>query len=202
MDLVIATANPGKLREIERALRMPGLRLLTAAELGEWPETEETGDTLEENARIKAESLRDRFALAALADDSGLLVDTLGGRPGVHSSRYAGPEGDAERNMDLLLRELQGIPPEERRARFGCVMALALPDGRVLYTRGECAGVILERRRGTGGFGYDPVFLPDGFDRSMAELTVEEKNAISHRGKALGAMQELLEQVLAGTDPT
>lgn len=191
--LVIATRNAGKIREMREALAdVPGLELLTYDEVGGWPEVEETGGTLEENAALKARSLAARFGMPALADDSGLLVDALGGGPGVRSSRYAGPEGDSERNMDRLLAELRGVPEERRTARFACVMALALPGGATRVTRGECEGRILTGRRGSGGFGYDPVFQPLGYDRSMAELSLEEKNAISHRGKAMRAMREVI----------
>jgi len=190
VDIVIASGNPGKIREIRAALDIPGIKLLTHAELGDWPEPEESGSTFDENAEIKALALMERFGLAALADDSGLEVDYLGKRPGVHSSRYAGPEGDAYRNMDRLLAEIQGVPADKRTARFVCVVALARPGGGTVFTRGTCEGEILTEGRGEGGFGYDPVFLPEGFDRSMAELSIEEKNAISHRGKALRAMAE------------
>ncbi len=192
MDIVIATKNTGKIREIMEALDLDGLRLLTFEGSTDWPDAEETGDTLEDNALIKARALREATGLPSLADDSGLLVDALGGRPGVHSSRYAGPEGDAERNMDRLLDELRGVPGTERTARFACVIALVLPDGREYLAHGECPGVILEARKGTGGFGYDPVFLPKGCNRSMAELSLEEKNSISHRGKALHSMKQIL----------
>jgi len=171
---------------------VPGLELLTFDDLGQWPEVEETGETLKENATMKARALCERFGVAALADDSGLMVDAIGGEPGVHSSRYAGPEGDPERNMDRLLAELDGVPEERRTARFVCVMALAPPGGETRLTRGTCEGLILAGRRGKGGFGYDPVFLPAGFERSMAQLSLQEKNAISHRGKALRAMKKVI----------
>jgi XTP/dITP diphosphohydrolase len=200
MEIVIATRNRGKIREIREALDVGGVTLRTFEEFEDWPETEETGATLEDNALIKAFALRDGFGLASLADDSGLLVDRLGGHPGVHSSRYAGPEGDAERNMDRLLAELEGVPGSGRSARFACVLALALPGGDVHVTRGECEGNILTERRGAGGFGYDPVFMPAGFDRSMAELSVEDKNAISHRGKALRAMKDVITDLNLGSD--
>jgi XTP/dITP diphosphohydrolase len=193
MDVVIASKNPGKIREIRDALDVPGLNLLTFEDLGDWEEPEETGSTFQENAIIKATTLRDLFDRAALADDSGLDVDHLDGRPGIHSSRYAGPEGDADRNIARLLGELRGVPRDRRTARFVCVIGLALPGGEVKLARGECEGVILEGRRGEGGFGYDPVFQPVGFDRSMAELSLDEKNAISHRGKALRAMRRQLQ---------
>jgi XTP/dITP diphosphohydrolase len=196
MDLILATRNAGKIREIAEILFIPGLRLHTFSEFEDWPELVETGDTLEDNAVLKADALTRRFGMPALADDSGLLVDRLGGRPGVHSSRYAGPEGDAEKNMGRLLSELDGVPETERTARFACVIALALPGADVRLTRGECEGTILIGRRGTGGFGYDPVFRPEGFERSMAELSLEEKNAISHRGKALRAMRGVLRELM------
>lgn len=192
MDLVVATKNPGKIREISDVLAVPGLVFHTFEEFSDWPEIEETGETLEENAVLKAEGLRDRYGFTALADDSGLLVDFLGGRPGVHSSRYAGPEGDSERNIDRLLAEMAGVPAGRRGARFACVIALAPAAGGLRFSKGECEGVILDARRGTGGFGYDPVFMPAGFDRSMAELSLEEKNAISHRGRALREIRSIL----------
>lgn len=194
--VIIATRNPGKIREIREAMEVPGVRLMAFDELDAFPEPEETGSTLEENALIKARALRDRFGMPALADDSGLMVDRLDGRPGVRSSRYAGPDGDSELNMELLLSELQGVPDSERSARFRCVMALCLPNGEEHVVRGECEGTILNGRRGTGGFGYDPVFLPRGFDRSMAELTVREKNSISHRGKAVREMKRVIRDAL------
>lgn len=192
MEIIVATRNSGKLREIRRVLDLPGLHLRTFEEFEEFPEPEETGSTFEENALIKARAILELYQRPGLADDSGLLVDRLGGRPGVHSSRYAGPEGNSEHNMDRLLEELDGVPRSERTARFSCVMALIIPGGGTHLTHGECEGAILEERRGKGGFGYDPIFLPAGFDRSMAELTLDEKNSISHRGKALLAMREVL----------
>lgn len=198
MDLAIATRNHGKMREMAAALDIPGLRVLTPAEAGEWPEVEETGATFQENAVLKAEALRDLKGAAALADDSGLMVDALAGEPGVRSSRYAGPEGDSEKNMDLLLERLAGVPPLERTARFACVMALALTDGELVITRGELEGSIAEARRGSGGFGYDPVFVPLGYERTLAELSLKEKNAISHRGKALSRMRVVLAGLIEG----
>jgi XTP/dITP diphosphohydrolase len=192
MEIVLATRNEGKIREIREVLDIPGLTLRSFEEFDEWPEFEETGDTLEENALLKAFTLRNTSGLPALADDSGLEVDILSGKPGVHSSRYAGPEGDAEKNMDRLLAELEGVAPDRRTARFVCVIALAFPGGEVHMARGECEGAILEARKGEGGFGYDPIFRPARFKKSMAELTLEKKNSISHRGRALRAMKEIL----------
>lgn len=196
MEVVIATGNTGKIREIRDALGFERLRLLTSDDFELWPEVEETGITLTENALLKARALLAHTGKAALADDSGLLVEALGGQPGIYSSRYGGVEGDSERNMDRLLEELAGVPEEGRGAHFSCVIALSLPDGRDLLAHGECQGRILRERRGTGGFGYDPIFMPEGFDRSMAELSLGEKNEISHRGKAIRAMAELIKSEL------
>jgi XTP/dITP diphosphohydrolase len=197
MDLIIATRNAGKIREIRGALDTPGLVLHTFEEFSGWPRVDEVGRTFEENAIIKAEALRDRFNMYTVADDSGLEVNFLEGRPGVLSSRYAGPEEDPERNIDLLLEELTSVPESWRSARFVCVIALALADKGFRITRGECLGTILPERRGTGGFGYDPVFRPAGFSSSMAELSLEEKNSISHRGKALREMKKVLEGLIS-----
>lgn len=195
MELVVASKNPGKVREIKEVLDATGLVLLTTDELGDWEEPEETGGSLEENAIIKAVSLRDRFGRPALADDSGLEVDHLSGAPGVQSARYAGKEGDSDKNMARLLEELKNVTPEERTARFRCVMALAMP-GDIRLSRGMVEGTILTERHGEGGFGYDPVFLPKGFSSTMAELSVEAKNEISHRGKALREMSKVLQTLV------
>jgi XTP/dITP diphosphohydrolase len=154
---------------------------------------EETGDTFEENARIKAHAYRDAFGLAALADDSGLEVDALDGRPGVYSSRYAGPGATDADNNALLLRELASVPAGERTARFRSVIVLVDEDGAETVAVGACEGHIGFEPRGTGGFGYDPLFWPDAAPgRAMAELTLAEKNAISHRGAALRALRAAL----------
>jgi len=196
MELLVATLNEGKLREISKELAIPGLELLSPSDVGGFELPEETGDTFEANALLKARALTAEFGKAAIADDSGLVVDSLGGRPGIHSSRYAGPECDSEKNMDLLLEEMKGMRAEDRRARFVCIVAVTAPMREPFFARGECEGRILEERRGSGGFGYDPVFLPDGFDRSMAELSLEEKNAISHRGRALRAIRPMVERMM------
>jgi len=198
MDLVIATRNVGKIREIREAVNLPGLVLRTFEEFSEWPRVDEVGKTMQENAAIKAEALRDYFSMNALADDSGLEVNFLEGRPGVFSSRYAGPEEDPDRNIDLLLRELEAVPENWRSARFVCFTALALADGGLRITKGECLGTILPERRGNGGFGYDPIFRPVGFAGSMAELSIREKNSISHRGRALREMDAVLEELISG----
>lgn len=192
--LVLATLNRGKILEIERLLSGLALELLTSKDFENWPELEETGLTFEENAAQKARALAGWSGLAALADDSGLEVDALGGSPGVRSSRYAGGEGDSEANMALLLDEMKGISDDQRRARFVCVISLCSPDGKSLEIRETCEGIITTEQRGTAGFGYDPVFVPEGMDRTVAQLSLEEKNAISHRGKALRRLRDLLER--------
>lgn len=195
MRLLIASKNEGKIREVRHVLQVPGLELLDYKDCDDWQEPVESGETLEENAIIKAITILSEYGIPAIADDSGLVVDFLSGRPGILSSRYAGPECNSERNMDLLLSEMSGVPSSKRAARFQCIIALAMPDRDVEITRGECEGTILCARKGSGGFGYDPIFKPAGYDCSMAELSVEAKNVISHRGKALRRMRAVLEQL-------
>ena len=191
---MVATANRGKLEEIRSALGFSGWEFVTAADLRSVPlEVEETGATFEENARLKAHAYRDAFGHAALADDSGLEVDALGGRPGVYSSRYAGPEATDADNNALLLREIADVPAEERTARFRSVIVLVDEEGAETVAAGACEGRIGFEPHGTGGFGYDPLFRPDAAPgRAMAELTLAEKNAISHRGAALRALKAAL----------
>jgi len=191
--LLLATCNPGKIREISGLLAGLPLRVLTRRDLEEWPVLREEGRTFEENATSKAVTLARWSGIPSLADDSGLEVEALGGAPGVWSSRYAGEEGNDAANIDLLLRELEGVPPEKRKARFVCVLALAGPGGEIMVVRETCDGSIAGEPRGTGGFGYDPVFIPEGEERTMAQLTLPEKNRISHRGKALRKLRSLLE---------
>lgn len=196
--VVVASNNRGKLTEIRTALAFPGWHFVSAGELdAEWPSPEEDGETFEDNARIKARAAVERFGLAALADDSGLEVDSLGGEPGVRSSRYAGPcATDAENNSRLLLA-LGDLPVTERRARFHSTLVFIDDDGTETVADGTCEGEIGPEPRGEGGFGYDPLFLPDAAPgRTMAELSLEEKNRISHRGAALRA----LHAALAGTE--
>lgn len=191
--LALATRNRGKIIEISRFLSGLSLCLLTCDDFPEWPVPEEKGGTFEENALEKAESLALFSGLPSLADDSGLEVDALGGAPGVESAHYAGKHGDDAANISRLLREMEGVPEKDRGARFVCVLALAGPRGERLLLRETCEGMIAEAPRGGGGFGYDPVFVPRGETRTMAELSLEEKNALSHRGKALRRLRELLE---------
>lgn len=182
MPLLIATRNAHKLAEIRAML--PGIDLVGTEDWPGVPDPEETGETFEANARIKAEAWCAATGLPALADDSGLKVDALGGAPGIHSARYAGGHGDTAANNAKLLRELTDVPAARRTARFVCALALALPGRPTRTLRGVCRGRIAETPSGAGGFGYDPLFIPEGHDRSFADLPAEVKAGISHRARA------------------
>jgi XTP/dITP diphosphohydrolase len=186
MKIVFATANAGKLREAAEVLG-PDFEIVSLAQAGITEEIPETGKTLQENSLQKATYLFERTGLPCFADDTGLEVDALGGAPGIYSARYAGPNHDHQANMDKLLKELGAT--EERRARFKTVVTLILADGQPRFFEGTCEGSIARAKRGNGGFGYDPVFLPDAYPgRTLAEVSEEEKNAVSHRGQAIRAM--------------
>ncbi len=187
---VLATANRHKVEEIRAVLGPLGWDLATAGDRGVREEIPETGDTLEANARQKALFVAELTSSICLADDTGLEVGALGGRPGVYSARYAGKDASYADNVRLLLRELEGVPPERRAARFRTVLSLAGPGKVLLEVEGAVAGRITLETRGAGGFGYDPVFLVDELGRTLAELSMEEKNRISHRGRALAAFRE------------
>lgn len=200
--ILIATSNPGKVREMEQAFAGLPIRLVPLSRLREvLPdapdvlEPAEDGATFMDNARIKAHYYRDATGLAALADDSGLSVDALGGAPGVHSARYAGVHGDDAANNAKLIAALRAAGDENAAAAYHCALVLALEDGRELTAEGACAGRMRPEARGTGGFGYDPYFyLENG--KAMAELSLAEKHAVSHRGAALRRMKALLAQML------
>jgi XTP/dITP diphosphohydrolase len=193
MRVVLATANAGKAEEIAMALGS-GVELVPRPDTV--PEVVEDADTLEGNARLKAQALVDATGLPALADDTGLEVDALGGAPGVHSARFAGPDGEAAPNRRKLLAELErvgAIDPDQRRAAFRTVLVLRRPDGSELVAQGSVEGTIAPAMRGEGGFGYDSLFVPaDGDGRTFAEMTLDEKNAVSHRGRALRRLAEML----------
>jgi XTP/dITP diphosphohydrolase len=184
-ELVVATRNPGKLREIRHLLEGAGIAVVGLDAFPDLPEVIEDGDTFAVNAAKKAETVARLTGRPCLADDSGLTVDALGGAPGVHSARYAGSQGDDAANNRRLLDELAGVPDDRRQAAFCCVMALCRPDEPTTFFTGRVTGRILSAPRGQGGFGYDPLFLVDGFAQTMAELPLDEKNRVSHRGQAL-----------------
>ena len=171
------------------------IELLTPTDLGISLDVEETGDTYEENAALKALAFARASGLPSLADDSGIEVDALAGAPGVRSARYAGTGSDKD-NVDLLLHNLNQVPQEARTARFVCVVALALPSGDIEYARGQCEGKISNERIGDGGFGYDPVFFPEGKHLTMAQLPPDEKNRLSHRGRAVRNALPAIERIL------
>lgn len=196
MKLVLASDNAHKLGEFRELFRTLNVELLSKKETGFTGEVEETGSTFEENAFIKAEAVMLATGLPAIADDSGLCVDALGGDPGVRSARYTGNHSDSDSDRyELVLKNLDGR--QDRSARFVCALCCVFPDGKVLRSRGECEGEILFAPQGENGFGYDPVFRPAGHDCSMAELTMDEKNAISHRGKALENFRKEWEKAYA-----
>ncbi len=212
MRIVVATGNPGKLAELDRILDGLDVELVPMSQLG-LPEPVEDGDTFEANALIKARAASQATGLAALADDSGLEVDALGGAPGVRSARYAADEhrpdggaGDPEaRDGDVannrrLLRELQTVAERDRTARFVCAAALVAPDGREWTERGTMEGRIVDEPRGAAGFGYDPHFVADGETRTNAELSPDEKDARSHRGAAFRAVRRHVEALVTETD--
>ena len=196
--IVAATGNAHKLAEIEAITAQFGLKIITKAQAGAGDlEVEETGTTFEENSLLKAEAIMKATGLPAIADDSGLETDALKGAPGVYSARFAGEDADDAANNQKLLALMEQVPEEARSGRFVSVVTLCYPDGNVLSARGECPGRILRELRGDGGFGYDPLFLPEGFDRTYAQITAEEKNSISHRARALEGLKAQLEKYIA-----
>lgn len=198
--VVLATGNAKKLAELRRILAehpavasgQARIEVLGLADVADYPEPAETAISFEGNALIKARAAAEVTGLPALADDSGLAVDELNQMPGVRSARWAGPEHDDDANNTLLLRQLDDLPAERRTARFVSAVALVLPDGREFVRHGEMPGRLLTELRGDQGFGYDPMFVADGQQRSNGELTAEEKDAISHRGRAVRAIAEVL----------
>ena len=190
--LLIATKNRGKVAEYRDLLADLPFQILSLEDVGIDVDVEETGSTFEENAILKAQTYAQLSGLLTWADDSGLAVDALGGWPGVHSARHAGPHATDADRIAILLQKLQGVPPEQRTAAFHCTVAVATPQGQVWTTQGMCSGVILEQPEGRGGFGYDPVFFVPVLGETFAQLTPKQKNAISHRGIAARKARELL----------
>jgi XTP/dITP diphosphohydrolase len=198
--LLLATANTKKLVELQRildgTLGSSRVELVGLGEFADYPDVPETGLTFGENALIKAREGASRTGLPTVADDSGLAVDALNGMPGVFSARWAGRHGDDDANLDLVLAQIGDVPDEHRGGAFVCAAALVLPNGREHLVEGRQTGRILRSRRGDGGFGYDPIFLGDGQDRTNAELTPAEKDAISHRGKAFRELSKVVAKEL------
>ena len=193
--LLLATNNQAKVREYKSLLHSLPYELVTLAEQGITTVVNEVGETMEENARLKATLLADKSRLLALADDSGLAVDALGGEPGLLSARYAGENASDKDRVSYLLSRLKGVPWQKRSACFHCVIAIATPDGEVEFCSGECRGMITLDPRGEQGFGYDPIFYLPELDKTMAELPSEMKNQISHRGQAARKVYQVLERL-------
>jgi len=195
--VIVASQNRKKIEEINNKFSSMGdIDFKAISEYENPPEIIEDGDTFRENALIKARETSKFTGEAALADDSGLVVDALNGEPGIYSARYGGGGLSDSDRTDLLLKNLKGIPAGERSARFKCAIAIVLPDGREFTTEGICEGTITEEKRGEKGFGYDPVFLVEGRDITMAEMDMDEKNRISHRAKALEKAETIIEEIL------
>lgn len=196
--LILATRNAHKVTELKAILADAGLDLdlVGADAYPDIPDVKETGVTFAENALLKAHALASATGLPAVADDSGLCVNVLGGAPGIFSARWAGRHGDDAANLDLLLAQLSDIDTAHRAAHFECAAALALPDGTERVVNGQLRGTLRHEPAGSGGFGYDPILQPDGETRTCAELSAEEKNAISHRGKAFRALAPLVREAL------
>ena len=190
--LLIATNNKGKIQEFQALLKGIPFGLVTPGQIGLKLEVEESGDSYQSNARIKALAFAEASGLPTLADDSGLEVDALNGEPGIRSARYAGSGATDFNKVDYLLSKLKDIPQENRTARFKCVIAVARQDGKIEYCEGQCEGLITFEARGAAGFGYDPIFLFPDLGKTMAELPEEVKNRISHRGRAAQAAVKVL----------
>jgi XTP/dITP diphosphohydrolase len=202
MEIVLATKNAGKVDELTAMMKEMDVNISSLIDHPEIPEIEETGATFLENARKKARCVAEFTGKYVLADDSGLEVEALGGLPGVTSARYAGESHDYKANNEKLLREMRSVPEGMRHAKFCCVMVLVAPDGKEWSTTGECLGTITRDLRGAGGFGYDPLFYVTEKNRTMAELAMDEKNEISHRGRALQDMMNILVEILSKSQQT
>ena len=195
MKIILATQNQGKIRELQELLIDENIEVLSLLDIPDWEDVEENGVTFADNAALKAREAVRRTELIALADDSGLEVDALEGAPGVYSARYAGKTKNDERNIDKLLHLLETVPEDKRTARFRCALVMATPFGEEYLTEGTVEGRILTQRRGTDGFGYDPVFYLPEFARTMAELTMTEKNTLSHRAQAFRQVIPILRKL-------
>ena len=194
--IVLATKNKGKIKEMRELLAPMNIEVLSLADFSPVDDAEENGATFAENAMLKARYYFAHTGTPCLADDSGLEVDALGGRPGVYSARYSGEDATDAANNAKVLREMEGIEKDKRTARFRCAMAF-VGEGVELTTDGTCEGTLLTEERGQGGFGYDPIFYVPKFDRTLAEMSSDEKNSISHRGAAVRKMADLIAEMMA-----
>jgi XTP/dITP diphosphohydrolase len=192
--VIIATKNQGKAKEFEKMVGRDGGKVKSLLDFPDAPDVEETGSTFTENAILKAETIAKHYHTKVIADDSGLVVDALDGRPGVYYARYAGTDKDDEANIDKVLKELEDTPFEKRTARFKCVLAVAEPERSTETYEGTCEGHIAFERKGNGGFGYDPIFYVPEKEKTLAELTDDEKNQISHRARALHQLEQRSEE--------
>lgn len=190
-EIILATKNTGKMKEFKSFFSRFGIQCLSLEELDQnYPDVKETGLTFTENAQLKAEAGSSFFNKAVIADDSGLVIDKLDGRPGIYSARYAGPNKNDDDNMDQVLHELKGVIEKERTARFVAALAIATPDEETIIREGFCEGHIAFKKSGSSGFGYDPIFIPKGHHVTMAELSSEEKNRMSHRSHAFKQLEK------------
>ena len=194
-EIIIATKNRGKANEFSEMLEPYGYRVKTLLDIPNSIDVEETGSTFEENAILKAEAISMQYNIITIADDSGLIVDALDGRPGVYSARYAGEEKNDQANMDKVLTEMENIPDSKRTARFYCALAIAIPGSKTITVFGTCEGKILRQPEGTNGFGYDPIFWVPAKGQTLAQLPADEKNEISHRGMALKKLSAIINEL-------
>jgi len=192
LEVIVATGNRGKLREIRSALKGLGFQIRGLMDFANVPEVDEDGESFAENGLKKARFYSQFFGKLTIADDSGLEVDALGGKPGIYSARYAGIRASDQENRKKLLKELEGVPISRRGAGFRCVMAMVSPDGREALTEGSCRGRIGFKEIGKKGFGYDPIFILTRHGKTMAQLSLEEKDRVSHRGKALRKLRKII----------
>ena len=190
MEVILATSNKAKIREIIQILGND-IDYKTMSDFPDWPDVEETEDTFKGNALLKASVLAQRYNMPAIADDSGLAVEGLSGEPGVHSSRYSGEGATDKKNIAKLLKNL--TEKKNRKAAFKTVVVFKKPDGEEIFAEGEVKGHITQKPAGKGGFGYDPVFIPEDFDKTFAQMSAEEKNSLSHRGRALRNLKDILQ---------
>ena len=196
MKIIFATGNKDKLKEINRVFEGTGYEIISMKDAGFEGDIEETGETFEENSYIKAKAVWDKLGGLVMADDSGFMVDYLDGAPGVYSARFMGEDADYATKCGAIIEKLKGVPAEKRGAGFKTVITAILPDGKVVTAEGEIRGIVNDREEGTNGFGYDPILFVPEIGKTTAQISMDEKNAISHRGKALRAMKEKLKNIL------